>query len=71
MLPPQTPFFKIKFNKKGILPTGVSEDIYDQFTPTGSQPYKYCYDSIRIHSDGVKKLIPIHAFPVINSKLGK
>ena len=68
-MPPQTPFFKIKFNKKGMLPTGVSEDIYVQFTPTGDQPYKYYYDSIRIHCDGDKILIPIHAFTVINSKL--
>lgn len=53
-----------------MLPTGVSENIYVQFTPTGDQPYKYYYDSIRIHCDGDKILIPIHAFPVINSKLG-
>jgi hypothetical protein len=27
-LPPQTPYFKIRYNKKGMVPTGVSEDIY-------------------------------------------
>jgi hypothetical protein len=53
-----------------MLPTGVSEDIYIQFTPTGDQPYKYYYDTIRIHCEGDKILIPIHAFPVVNSKLG-
>lgn len=28
VLPPQTPYFKIRYNKKGMLPTGVAEDIY-------------------------------------------
>jgi len=70
VLPPQTPYFKIRYNKKGMLPTGVAEDIYIQFTPTGDQAYKYYYDSVRIHCEGDKILIPIHAFPVINSKLG-
>lgn len=56
-----------------MVPTGVSEDIYVQFTPT-SQPddtmaaYKYYYDTIRIHCEGDKILIPIHAYPVINSE---
>lgn len=67
ILPPQTNFFKIRCNKKGMLPTGVAEDIYVQFTPAADQ-YKYYYDAIRIHCEGDKILIPIHAFPVINSK---
>lgn len=68
VLPPQTPYFKIRYNKKGMVPTGVSEDIYIQFTPAPDQGYKYYYDSIRIHCEGDKILIPVHAFPVINSK---
>jgi hypothetical protein len=67
ILPPQTSYFKIRYNKKGMLPTGVAEDIYIQFTPAPDQ-YKYYYDSVRIHCEGDKLLIPIHAFPVINSK---
>ena len=66
ILPPSTPFFKIKYHKKGMIPSGISEDIYVQFTP--NDEYKYFYDSIRIHCEGDKILIPIHAFPVINSK---
>jgi len=55
-----------------MIPTGVSEDIYILFTPTGSNShdnlsaYKYYYDTIRIHCEGDKILIPIHAFPIIN-----
>lgn len=33
ILPPQTPYFKIKYNKKGMIPSGIAEDIYVQFTP--------------------------------------
>ena len=66
ILPPQTKYFKIRYQKKGMIPTGVAEDIYIQFTPTLDE-YKYYYDSVRIHCDGDKILIPIHAFPVINS----
>jgi len=73
ILPPQTPFFKIRYQKKGMVPTGVSEDIYVQFTPTNqneNEPlaaYRYYYDTIRIHCEGDKILIPIHAYPVINA----
>ena len=49
-----------------MIPSGISEDIYVQFTP--NDEYEYFYDSIRIHCEGDKILIPIHAFPVINSK---
>lgn len=56
-----------------MVPTGVSEDIYVQFTPTSSgdqavmEAYRYYYDTIRIHCEGDKLLIPIHAYPVVNS----
>mmetsp|Transcript_19689 Transcript_19689/g.14428 ORF Transcript_19689/g.14428 Transcript_19689/m.14428 type:complete len:158 (+) Transcript_19689:182-655(+) len=66
ILPTQTPFFQIKYNKKGMVPAGISEDIYVQFTP--NDDYKYYYDSIRIHCEGDKIVIPMHAFPVINSR---
>ena len=66
ILPPSTAFFKIKYNKKGMIPTGISEDIFVQFTP--GNEFKYFYDSIRIHCEGDKILIPIHAYPVIHTK---
>ena len=53
-----------------MVPSGIAEDIYVKFTPEGSndQLYKYYYNCIRIHCESDKILIPIHAFPVINSK---
>lgn len=51
-----------------MIPTGVAEEIYVQFTPA-ADGYKYYYDALRIHCEGDKILIPIHAFPVINSKI--
>ena len=61
ILPPMTPFFKVKYSKKGMIPTNSWEEIYVQFTPTD---YKYYYDCIRIHGAGI--ILPIHAYPVIN-----
>lgn len=49
-----------------MIPTGVTEDIFVQFSP--GFDYRYFYDSIRIHVEGDKILIPIHAYPVINTK---
>jgi hypothetical protein len=34
ILPPTTPYFKIHYAKKGMVPAGMAEDIYIQFTPT-------------------------------------
>lgn len=66
-MPPETPNFKIRYSKKGMIPSGVTEDIYVLFTPNND--FKYHFDKIRIHCEGDKILIPIHAFPVINSKV--
>lgn len=65
ILPPMTPFFKIRYNKKGMVPAGISEDIFIKFTPS---EHKYYYDCIRIHCEGEKLLVPIHGFPVINNE---
>ena len=65
ILPPNTPYFKVHYNKKGVVPSGVSEDIYVTFEPND---YKYYYDHIRIHCDGQNLLVPVHGFPVINGE---
>lgn len=59
-----TPFFKVKYSKKGVIPSGVSEDVFISFTPDS---FRYYYDCVRIHCEGPKLLIPIHAYPVINT----
>lgn len=48
-----------------MIPAGAEEELYVQFTPT--EQYNYHYDSIRIDCESDKIVIPIHAFPVINS----
>jgi hypothetical protein len=62
-IPPTTPFFKIKFSRKGLISPGLSEVLYISFTP---QNYEYYYDYVRIICEGEKLLIPIHAFPKMN-----
>jgi hypothetical protein len=61
ILPPMTPYFTVKYSKKGMIPTNSAEEIYVQFNPT---EYKYYYDCVRIHGAGI--ILPIHAYPVIN-----
>lgn len=63
ILNPETPFFKIKVNKKGLIAPGMAEDIEIQFTPN---EYRYYYDKIKIHCQGENILIPLHAYPVMN-----
>ena len=63
ILPPTTPFFKIRYNKRGQIPPGLSEIIYLIFTP---QNYQYYTDNICINCPGGKIIIPIHAFPKMN-----
>lgn len=60
-----TPYFKIQYSKKGMLPSGVNEEVYIQFTP---DQYQYYYDCMRLHCEGEKITIPIHGYPVINNK---
>lgn len=59
-----TDYFKIKYHKKGAIPSGVSEDVFISFTP---DTFKYYYDCVWIHCEGEKLLIPIHAYPVVNT----
>ncbi len=65
IIPPSTPNFKIKYSKRGTLPSGIAEEIYVQFTPDGE--YRQYSDQIRIHCDSDKFMIPLYAYPVVNS----
>jgi hypothetical protein len=66
IIPPTTPFFRIKYSRRGAIPQGLSETIILSFTP---QSYCYYYDFIRIICEGDKMIIPIHAFPRMNIHL--
>jgi hypothetical protein len=63
IISPTTPFFKIKYSRRGLIAPGLSEIIYLSFTP---QDYIYYSDFIRILCEGEKMMIPIHAFPRMN-----
>ena len=63
IIPPTTPFFRIKYSRRGAIPQGLSETIILSFIP---QSYSYYYDYIRIICEGDKMMIPIHAFPRMN-----
>jgi hypothetical protein len=63
ILPPTTPFFKIKYSRKGLIAPGLAEVLILTFTP---QNYVYYYDYIRVFCEGDKMIIPIHAFPKMN-----
>lgn len=55
--------FTVKMIKKGLLASGMNEDLYIHFRP---QEYRYYYDTIRINSETCDILVPIHAYPVPN-----
>jgi hypothetical protein len=58
-----TPFFRVRYEKKGRVAPGMSEDLYVEFKPNA---WRYYYDCIRIHCEDENLLIPIHAYPVVN-----
>lgn len=62
---PVTQWFKITFDKKGLLAPGMSEDISVTFEP---HEWRYYYDSIKIFcGDQAENLIvPIHGYPSAN-----
>ncbi|CAM9283787.1 unnamed protein product [Heterosigma akashiwo] len=63
ILPPTTPNFKIRMNKRGTLAPGMAEHLKVDFYPS---EYKYHYDCIRVHTEEENLLIPMHAYPIAN-----
>jgi len=62
---PSTPWFKMEFDKKGLLAPGMSDDITITFTP---HEWRYYYDTVKIFcGDQAENLVvPIHAYPSAN-----
>eukprot|EP00933_Yihiella_yeosuensis_P028127 TRINITY_DN21929_c0_g1_i1.p1 TRINITY_DN21929_c0_g1~~TRINITY_DN21929_c0_g1_i1.p1 ORF type:complete len:866 (-),score=170.53 TRINITY_DN21929_c0_g1_i1:27-2624(-) len=62
---PTTQWFKINFDKKGLLAPGMSEDITVTFEP---HEWRYYYDTIKIFcgEQSENLVVPIHAYPSAN-----
>lgn len=62
---PSTQWFKISYDKKGLLAPGMSEDVTVIFTP---HEWRYYYDTVKIFcgEQGDNLIVPIHAYPSAN-----
>jgi len=62
---PTTTWFKIDYDKKGLLAPGMSEDITVTFMP---HEWRYYYDTVKIFCGDQSEnlIVPIHAYPSAN-----
>lgn len=59
---PSTPWFRISYDKKGLLAPGMSEEITVVFSP---HEWRYYYDTVKIFCGGLSEnlVVPIHGYP--------
>eukprot|EP00747_Dinoflagellata_sp_TGD_P163696 gnl/TRDRNA2_/TRDRNA2_182659_c0_seq1.p1 gnl/TRDRNA2_/TRDRNA2_182659_c0~~gnl/TRDRNA2_/TRDRNA2_182659_c0_seq1.p1 ORF type:complete len:862 (-),score=186.92 gnl/TRDRNA2_/TRDRNA2_182659_c0_seq1:211-2757(-) len=59
---PTTPWFRISYDKKGLLAPGMSEEITVTFAP---HEWRYYYDAVKIYCGERSEnlVVPIHAYP--------
>ena len=60
---PTTAYFRIEYDKQGMLAPGMEQAITIEFMPT---EWRYYYDCLRIVGEEENLLIPVHAYPVMN-----
>ena len=64
IIPPGTPYFRAHCPaKRGTIAPGMSEEIVIEFCP---DEYRYFYDCVRVHSEEVNLLVPLHGYPTVN-----
>lgn len=64
ILPTNTAFFLPRYNKRGLVAPGMSEEVFVQFSPN---EWRYYYDCLRIVGPGGNLNVPINAYPVMSS----
>lgn len=60
LMPPTTPFFTMRCDKRGVIGPGMYEEVLVTFH---AADLRYYADSIRVHCSGQNLVVPIHAYP--------